>query len=437
MSLFSFFTFDDKTDMKIKIAANLSFLACFGAAGWIASLMNFGAEKLGLKALDFGLILTVNETAVIFGFIISFLLSYISESRLLGILIAMAGTGILLSAFAGTENPIFGALYSMFGSGISSFAVNLAIFAFILSLSIEYFEKTRDSLVKHSTDSSATSLIMSKISAYCLLGTAAGYLVVTIIGFIPMNIALADGSSSDISYYVLYPLIGLPLIVIGIMSSKKATSAKALKENVELIVRGKFFNFYILTFCTAAVNIIMIFFGAFFLVDKFKLSLGFIGLIFLLHSGLIFFLKGKATEIMKNKGEDLTMKIRYIVTLVFFAVLLLCEAPFVDENSFMKYVLLAILALYGLTTLFDNSIKSFISYFASPNEQRSNMMIYTKLIQIAKIIIPLAAGLLSLTLGFYGVFGLGVILAGVCLFISYKIYAAYQDTNDGKPLEEG
>lgn len=432
MSLFSFFKFDDKTDKKIKIAANLSFLACFGAAGWIASLMNFSAAQvdkggLGLNALDFGLILSANETAVIFGFLISFLLSYTSESRLLGILIAMAGTGILLCSLSGFENPIFNVFYSLFGTGINKFAVNMAIFAFILSLSVEYFETSRDSLVKHSTDNTATAVILSKVSAYSLLGTASGYFLVTVLGFL----------SFDYVYYVLYGLLGLPLIVIGIMSSKKADAAKALKENVEFIIRGKFFNFYILTFFTASINIIMIYFGAFFLVKKFGLSLGFIGLIFLLHSGLVFFLRCHATELMKSKGEDLTMKVRYIITLAFFIIIIISAAPFVGSDSFMKYVLLGILALYGTTTLFDTSIKSFISYFASPNEQRSNLMIYTRLIQMSKIIIPITTGILWYYLDFYAVFGLGGILSALCLLISFKIYAAYKDTDDGKVVEEG
>ncbi len=425
MSLFSFFRFEEKTDKKIKIAANLSFLACFGAAGWIASAMNFSASELNLNALDFGFVLTSNELAVIFGFIISLLLSYISESRLLGILVSMAGTGIILTALAGFENPIFGFLYSIF-NGIHPFAINMAIFAFLLSLSIEYFEMSRDSLVKHSTDSTMTAVILSKISAYSLLGTAAGYLVVTILGFF----------SFDYFYYVLYILIGLPLIIIGIMSSKQAEAAKALKENVELIIRGKFTNFYILTFCTASLNIIMVFFGTFFLVYKFKMSLGFIGLVFLLHSALVFFLRRKATEIMKEKGEDKTMKIRYMVTIVFFAVLIVCAAPFIAEHSFMKYVVLGLLALYGTTTLFDVSIKSFISYFASPNEQRSNQMIYTRLIQLSKIIIPVTGGVLWKLLDFYAVFGFGILLAGLCLWRAFMIYAAYNDSGNN-PAEEG
>ncbi len=425
--MFSFFKFNDRTDPKIRIAANLSFLACFGAAGWIASLMNFIISELGLTAFDFGFILSVNETAVLFGFIISILLAYISESRLLGILVAMAGTAIILCAFAGFENPILSSVYALSGKYINSFTVNMAIFAFIISLSYEYFEASKESLVKHSTDSADTPVIISKITAYGLLGTASGFFLVTVMGFF----------SFDYFYYILYAVIGLPMILIGIFSSKKAVASKALKENIEFIVRGKFFNFYILTFFTAIVNIIMIYFGAFFLVDKFHMGLGFIGLIFLLHSALVFFLRSKATEIMKNKGEDLTMKIRYIVSLMFFLVLLFSASGYVPEDSYMKYVLLGLLSLYGTTTLFDNAIKSFISYFATPNEQRSNMVIYDRLIFAAKIVFPVTTGFLWFNFGYYAVFGLGGISAAICLLVSFKIYAAYNDTEDGGTTEEG
>ena len=425
MSLFSFFEFEEKTDPKLKTAAVLSFLASFGAAGWIASVMNFSISELKLNAIDFGLILSVNETAVIFGFIISFLIAYVSESRLLGILVAMAGTSILLFSFSGFEIPIFNVLYSVTGN-INPLTVNMAVFAFFLSLSIEYFEKTRDSLVKHSTDSSKTALTMSKISAYCLLGTAFGYFLVTFLGFF----------SFKYFYFVLYGTLGIPLIVVGILSSKKTLATKSLKENVEIIIRGKFSNFYILTFLTSSINIIMIYFGAFFLVYKFELSLGFVGLIFMLHSALMFFLRRKATEIIKNTGEDLTMKIRYFLTILFFATLIISSLDVIGKDSFMKYALLSILSLYGTTTLFDTSIKSFISYFATPNEQRSNMLIYNRIIQFSKIIIPVLSGLLWIKYGPSSVFGLGAVFSAICLLISFKIYSAYKDGGSNEGEEE-
>ncbi|MFA6652980.1 MAG: hypothetical protein WCS93_01405 [Candidatus Delongbacteria bacterium] len=435
MSMFSYFKFDDRTDPKIKTAARLSFLAFFGAAGWLSSIINFSRSVLELDAFNFGIVLTVNETAVIFGFIISILLAYISESRLLGILVAMAGTALILCAFAEFNNPAFSFLYTFVGKYVSIATMNMAMFAFLLSLSVEYFETTRDSLVKHSTDSGYTAVVMGKISAFSLLGTASGYFLVSLLGF--LFSPKSGFFPLEYFYFLLYGILGLPLIVIGILSSKKAVAAKALKEHVEFIIRGKFLNFYILTFFTASLNIIMIFFGAFFLVDKFSLSPGFIGLIFLLHSALVFFLRAKATEIMKSKGEDLTMKIRYIVSVVFFAVLIISAFDFVDKDSPMKYVLLGILALYGTTTLFDNSIKSFISYFATPNEQRSNLVIYTRLNQIAKIIIPILTGWLWIQYGSSAAFALGAIFSAICLIVSFRIYSAYNDSDDGGIVEEG
>ena len=435
MSLFSYFKFEDRTDPKIKTAAKLSFLAFLGASGWIASLMNYSKNILELDAFNFGMILTVNETAVIFGFVISILLAYISESRLLGILVAMAGTSLILCAFAGFNNPAFSFLYTLAGENIKIATINMALFAFLLSLSVEYFETTRDSLVKHSTDSESTAVTMGKISAYGLLGTASGYFLVSLLGFLfsPQN----GLHPLEYFYFMLYGLLGLPLIVIGILSSKKAVATKSLRENVEFIIRGKFFNFYILTFFTASINIIMIFFGAFFLVDKFGLNLGFIGLIFLLHSALVFFLRVKAIEIMKSKGEDFTMKIRYMVSILFFAALIVSAFDFVGKDSTMKYILLGILALYGTTTLFDNSIKSFISYFATPNEQRSNLVIYTRLNRIAKIIIPALSGWLWINYGSSFAFALGAVLSAVCLLVSFKIYSAYKDSEENEIIEEG
>lgn len=414
MSLFSYFKFEDNTNPKIKIAAYLSFIAAFGISGWIAMTSNFSVEILNFNAFDMGIVWSVKEISVIFGFIISILLGYISESRLQGILVALAGTVIILTGFSGTEILILKPLYNLLNPE-NLLAVNMAFLAFIVSVTYYYFESSRDSLIKHSTDSSATAVFLGQITAYSLAGTALGYLLISILGFF----------SFEYSYIVYYSILGLPLIITGILGTSKATATKSFKDKIELIIRGKFFNFYILTFFTSSMNIIMVFFGIFLLVKKYNMSLGFIGLIFLTHSALAFFFRHKAVEIMKAKGEDYTMKIRYGVTFFFF--IFIAFMPVLIDLPYTKYIILVLLAVYGITTLFDNAIKSFISYFATQNEQRSNLLIYTRLNQFSKIIIPVIAGWLWINYQPYSVFSLGAIFSAICLLVSFKIYSAYKD----------
>ncbi|MCG2760219.1 MAG: MFS transporter, partial [Candidatus Delongbacteria bacterium] len=129
------------------------------------------------------------------------------------------------------------------------------------------------------------------------------------------------------------------------------------------------------------------------------------------------------------------MKIRYGITLLFF--LIISFLPLMSIGSAVKFILLGLIALYGITTLFDNSIKSFISYFTTPNEQRSNLLIYNRLNQLAKIIIPVISGWLWAKYNYYSVFGLGAIFSAICLLVSFNIYAAYKTYDDEvKPAEE-
>jgi hypothetical protein len=421
MSLLSYFKFEESTNPKIKVAAYLSLIAAFGMSGWIAMATNFSVDILNFSAFDMGIVWSVMELSVIFGFIISILLGYISESRLQGILVALAGTAIILTGFSGTEIVLFKPVYKTLNPE-NALAVNMAFFAFIVSITYNYFESSRDSLIKHSTDSQATAVFLGKITAYSIAGTALGYFIISILGFF----------SFEYSYIAYYSLLGLPLIVTGILGTSKAMPTKSFKDNVELIIRGKFFNFYILTFFTASMNLIMVLFGIFLLVKKYDMSLGFIGLIFLTHSALTFFFRHKAVEIMKAKGEDFTMKIRYGVTFVFF--IFIAFMPMISNFAYTKFIILGLLAVYGITTLFDNSIKSFISYFATQNEQRSNLLIYTRLNQFSKVIIPVLAGWLWINYEPYSVFSLGAVFSAICLLVSYRIYSAYKDdgSNEGE-----
>jgi hypothetical protein len=420
MSSFDFFKFEENTDKKIKIAASLSFLSAFGAAGWLASIISFAGTELRLDAYNFGIILAVNEFAVIFGFLIPVILAYISESRMLGILIAFSGMALILTAFSGADITFLKPIQSITAGYIAPSAFNAALFGFILSLTQNYFESSRDSLVKHSTESSETALVLSKILAYSILGAAAGYFLVAVYGFLPF----------EVNYYILFSLFGIPMIVTGILSSKKADAVRSLRENTEIIFKSKFFNFYILTFFTTTIEIIMVLFGLFFVSVKYEIGLGFIGLVFLLHAGLVFFLRHKAKKITEAKGEDFAMKIRYGATFILFAVLIFSSQYDSAADSPLKYVLLSLIALYGSLSLFDNSIKSFISYFATPNEQRANLVIYSRLVQTSKILIPIICAILYINYGFGSVFALGGIISAICFLVAYRIYAAYNDTEE-------
>jgi hypothetical protein len=425
MSLFSFFEFDEKTDSKIKIAANLSFLTGFGAAGWLASIMSFAGTELKLDAFNFGIILAANEIAVIFGFIISLILAYISESRMLGILVAFSGLAIILTAFSGSEIDFLSIFYEITGNHLAVSAFNAAVFGFFLSLTQNYFETSRDSLVKHSTDSSETALVLSKILAYTLLGTASGYFVVTVYGFLPF----------ETNYYILFSIFGLPMIIMGILGSRKAKAVKSLRENTEIIFSSKFFNFYVLTFFTAAVEIIMVLFGLFFLAVKLNMGLGWAGLVFLLHSTLVFFLRHNVKKIIEAKGEDFAMKIRYGATVILFMVFITAAVSDIENINALRFVMILLLAAYGSLKLFDNSIKSYISYIATPNEQRCNMVLYSRLTQTAKIVIPVICAVLYLNYGFGSVFALGGISAAICFLTANRIYAAYNDSGETETSE--
>ncbi len=412
--MLAFFKFDNDTDPRIKIAAYLSFISAFGLAGWIAASFSFSVDVLDFSAMNFGFMLSVKELSMIFGFLIPILLGYISESRAQGVLVSLTGTAIILTAFSNTEIVIFEWLYRITGTS-NFFVFNLAILAFVLSLCYNYFETSRDSLIRHSTDSQSTAVILGKITAYSVSGTAAGYFVVTVLGFI--NIPHM--------YLTVYSLLGIPLIIGGLLGTKKAKPVKSIRENIEVIIRGKFFNFYTLTFFTASLNIIMVYFGIFLLVKVFGLSLGFAALIFLIHSALTFFFRHKAADIMRSKGEDSVMKIRYGITLLLF--IAAGFLPVFLNGEAVKYIIAAIVAFYGVSTLFDNSIKSFISYFATQQEQRSNLLIYTRLNKTARILIPVLAGWLWVNYEPYSVFSLGAAFSAICLLISFRIYAAYKD----------
>lgn len=402
-------SFDRDTDKKIKIAAYLTLLISFGFAGWIATLVNFSNEVANISALDLGLIWSVKEIPIILGFILAMILSFISESRILGIFVAITGFGIILTGFAGYD--LLGkSFYDNFT--FSKFTFHMIIITFIFSIGYNYFHTAKDNLITHSTASDKTASSMGKIAGFGLIGTISGFLLVTILGFIPFS------DDPEIKYTIIYLILGVPLVIGGVLGSQKADPTKNLKENIQLFFDAKFMRFYLLTFFASSIYYLFIVFGTYQLVFKFNVNLSIIASLFLLQILLVFFLKRKAVDIVNSKGIALIMQIKYGGALA----ILLCYAFVTD-----KITLIVLFALFVTLQLFDTIVKTYMQGISQQNQVRANLVIHDRIVRFAAIIIPILAGFLWFKMGDNGsmfVFILGGIFALICLIISFFLYPA-------------
>ena len=406
-------SFDRSTDKKIKIAAYLTLLISFGFAGWIATFVNFSVEVANINALDLGLIWSVKEIPIILGFILAIVLSFISESRILGIFVAITGLGIILTGFADYD-LLSKSLYD--NLSLSKFTFHMLIITFILSMGYNYFNTARDNLLTHSTASDKTAVCMGKIAGYGIIGTISGFTIVTILGF-----SMSFIEDIEVRYTIIYIVIGLPLIIGGILGSQQSDPTKNLKENIQLTFDTKFLRFYILTFFDYAIYYLFIPFGIYRVLTiegGFKVTLGMIGGMFLIHILLIFFFRRRVNDLVNAKGIAFIMHIKYggllVVSLSF---------AFIHEN-----ITLMILAfVFGVLQLFDSIAKTYMQGISQPNEIRANLVIHDRITHFAAIVIPILSGFIWYKMGDNGgmyAFILGGIFALICLIISFFLYPA-------------
>lgn len=401
--------FDRNTDKKIKIAAYLTLLISFGFAGWIASFVNFSSEVGNVSSFDLGIIWSVKEVPVLLGFILAIILSFVSESRTLGIFVAVTGLGIVLTGFANFD-LLGDSVYK--DIGFDKFTFHMIVITFLFSIGHNYFHTAKDNLVTHCTASDKTAIFMGKIAGYGLIGTIAGFLLVSILGFIPFS------KDPEIRYAIIYIIIGLPLIIGGVLGSQQADPTKNLKENIQLFIKPKFFRFYLLTFFASSLYYLFMLFGTYQLVSKFKVNLGIIAALYLIHSLTVFFLKIKVPDIVNSKGIAFIMQLKYGLSLI----ILLCYA-FVPE----KFTLIALFAVYVFLQLFDSIAKTYMQGISQPNEIRANLVIHDRITNFSAIIIPILTGLLWYKMGDNGsmsVFILGAVFALICVLISFFLYPA-------------
>jgi predicted MFS family arabinose efflux permease len=360
----------------------LAFINYLGFAGWVALLHNFTIEQAHFGWLQTGLTQTVREIPGFLAFTAVFWLVLVREQVLAYAALMVLGLGVALT----------GLLPSLTG---------VLLTTFIMSVGFHYFETANQSLQLQ---------LLPKADAPRLIGTitAAGA-AAQFVAYGGLALAWWAGWRS---YQSLFLLVGLACVLLAAAAMVSFGRFEGrVRQRRTIVVRRRYWLFYLLQFMTGARRQLFLAFGGFLLVKKFGYSVADMATLMLVTTAANVALAPRLGRLVIEIGERRTIMIENIVLIAVFAgYATTTSAPLVG----------ALFVLDGVFFTLTLAQRTYFQKIADPADLAASTSVAFTINHTAAVTVPIAFGALGATNPSI-IFWLGTAIASVSLTCSFLV----------------
>lgn len=331
-----------------------TFLMAIALQGWNAIYNNFAINVAGLSGEGVGLVQSVREIPGLLSVTLLFFLAFMSEMRLMSLCVLIIGIGV---SFAGFFPSLTGIL----------------VCTLISSFGFHYAEAINQSLTLQHYSITESPVIIGVLRS----ATAAGSFGIGLLLFL-----LAD----NFPYTVLFFVAGIGCIIGGIWGISHPTAQSSGEtQRRKLVVRKRYWLFYVLTLCSGARRQIFMVFSALLLIERFGFTLREMTLLFLVNHLINWILNRHIGKAINFFGERKLLTIKYLVIIAIFFAYAFSESR------------LLVTVLYIFEQLFFNftvAIRTFFQKIADRADIAPSMALSVTINHVAAVVLPVLGGVL-------------------------------------------
>ena len=324
-------------------------------ATWQALINNFSIEQVGFSGIEIGILQSLREIPGFIAIGIIFFLLVMREQTVAFLALLALGIG---TAITGYLPSIMGLYFT----------------TVLMSLGYHYAETIQQSLTLQLIDRERLPIVMGKQIA---VGSFTGLFVFAVL------YCLVD--LLGLGYELVYLLGGSFTVVIAVMMYLKFPHFKGESEqHKEIIIRKRYWLYYLLTFLSGARRQIFVVFAGFLMVEKFHFTVGEMSVLFLINGVLTIYLAPKIGRLVSYWGEKRTLTLEYCALVIIFG----CYA-FAQSAIFAS-------VLYILDHIFFAmaiALKSYFKKIADPADMAATAGVSFTINHIAAVILPFVLGL--------------------------------------------
>lgn len=328
--------------------------SAIGLQGWQSLFNNFAVDTIGLNSIQVGAIQSVREIPGFLTFFVVFILMIFAEHRFATFTIILVGLGTI---FTGIFPSFTGLLFT----------------TFFMSMGYHFFETTNQSLSLQYFQGDRVPLVLSKMKSYTALGNVAVGIFIWI-------------AAKYLQINSLFTIIGIVVIMIGLFSfTKKPVDHTLPPQKNKIVFKKKYWLFYVLNLLSGARRQIFVVFSVFLLVEKYKLPVSYITVLFIINNIITYFLSPYIGKFLNKIGERKLLTIEYSgLFFVFLGYALIdnknvATALYLVDNLFFSFVI---------------GINSFFRKYAEPEDIAPSMSMGFTINHVIAIILPITGGLL-------------------------------------------
>ncbi|TQV82794.1 MFS transporter [Aliikangiella coralliicola] len=357
-------------------------LMAFTFAGWMAMLNNFAIEKAAFTGAEIGMLQSLREIPGFMAFTAVFLLLVISEQTLALVSLCLLSIGVALT-------------------GLFPFEIGLYATTVLMSIGFHYFETVNNSLSLQWLSKQEAPAVLGQLISVGSLASLIAYGAIWLF----FSVVMISFSSA----YLIFGGIGFVLFLWLWLGFPKFDSP--VQQNKKLIIRKRYWLYYLLTFFSGARRQIFMVFAGFMMVEKFGYDASDIALLYIANHLLNLYLAPKIGHWIGRIGERKALTFEYIGLIVVFVSYGLVQDAHVAA------------ALYIIDHIFFAmaiAIKTFFQKIADPADIASSSGVSFTINHIAAVVIPASFGIIWLvnpSMVFYA----GALMAFVSLVLSQLV----------------
>jgi predicted MFS family arabinose efflux permease len=351
-------------------------------ATWQALINNFAIEQVSFSGVEIGILQSLREVPGFIAFGVIFLLLIIREQTVAFLALIVLGIGTAMTGF----------LPSIMG---------LYFTTVLMSMGYHYAETIQQSLSLQLVNRERLPLVMGRQIA---VGSFTGLLV--------FGALLGLMEVLNVDYRWVYLMGGGLTVVIAFLMYLKFPHFKGeAEQNKKIILRKRYWLYYLLTFLSGARRQIFVVFAGFLMVEKFHFSVGEMALLFLVNGVLTIYLAPRIGRLVSVWGERKTLTLEYMGLVVIFS----CYA--IADNVIFVSLLYILDHIFFAMAI---ALKSYLKKIADPADIASTAGVSFSINHIAAVVLPIALGLVWI----YSpslVFTVGVGIAMMSLVLSQMV----------------
>ncbi len=331
----------------------LTLATTIGFQSWRTLLNNFAVEVAGLNGGEFGMIGSIREIPGFLSLFVIYFLLFFKEHRLAALAVAVMGLGVALT-------------------GLMPSYTGIAFTTVIMSFGFHYYETLNQSLTLQYFGYSEAPIVMGRLrSLAAATNISVGVAIFAVSGFM--------------DYSTMFMAAGGITVLAGLLCSLKDPSSKDIPiQHKKMVLRWKYWLFYILTFMSGARRQIFVAFAVFLLVKKFEYTVQEVTILFVINNIINYFLNPMIAKAVNRFGERKVLSLEYGSLILIFTAYAFTESPLVGG------------ILYVLDNIFFNfamGIRTFFQKIADKSDIAPSMAVGFTINHIAAVFIPALGGL--------------------------------------------